>query len=294
MSSETLLSEVASSLQSAVAELRGCREIVARAVDTARARAGDEGPAVALMAVGIALGELALEHEWPRLDLRQIFEPIVERGGLELEHALALVFTIAVRERTLLALPPEHGSAAYARLVHACAPVHEVVVLTVSAEKRDAIAVAGREIPSPALLRAGRDALESRGLEKGTGSGTIRAFYIGNGREGGVIVVRARPRQAERAAAFAAEAAAALEASFEREEARHATAASAVHDGPLQMLALLRGELALLQRQVEDAAEADLRVLLAGRLGDLAALASGLQDELAAVGKPSPSRGPET
>jgi hypothetical protein len=297
VSSETLLSEVASSLQSAVAELRGCREIVARAVATAQARAGaagDEEPAVALTAVGIALGELAPEYEWTQLDLSQILEPIVERGGVELEHARALVFTIAVRERTLLALPPERVSAAYARLVHACAPVHEVACLTVSAERRDAIAMAGREIPSPAVLRAGQDALESRGLETGTGRGTIRAFYVGNRREGGVIVVRAQPRQAERAAAFATEAAAAWEASFEREAARRAAAASAVHDGPLQMLALLQGELALLRHQIENAPVADLPALLAGRLGDVATLASGLHDELAAVGKRSPPGGPGT
>jgi signal transduction histidine kinase len=251
----------------------------------------------AALAAAAVLSRLALAGGWSQQDA----DALLASAGVEPELRSAALLT-ALREPSLLSQPPRQAIEAVLRLLVLLGPVAEASLwLADPGGRPQAIAAAGAPVPGRSARRAAHGVLSGDDVPPPAGS--VRAVLAGGaGRPEGALVVRARRGQADRADAVAREAAAVLAAALERDELlarseegqrvlvdaaerRLSRIGFDLHDGPLQDLALLRGDLRLLRRQLGGQLADDLAPLVQGRVDDLLARLDAVDDGLRAFAR---------
>jgi signal transduction histidine kinase len=259
--------------------------------------------APAVVAAADLLGALILERDWSRDELERVLEPIARTARAELDHVVTLVFVTATRGLAAAATDAAHAIDAATRLLRLCARVHGVAVLERSpAGRLVTVSTIDIDDTSAAVQAAASHVLLDPGGGARPGAGAVQAIHVGgadrlaigacpSGRPRAALVVRPVEGCEEQVLALAAESAAALAGLLDRAdvdglvaravEERTRRLSDDLHDGALQSLALLSGEIQLLRSQLRAAVDlADAARLLAGRLEDLLALAVSAQREL--------------
>ena len=262
-------------------------------------------------ALSDALVEKSLEHGWSTERVRRLLEEVGRVSGSQL-HALALqVHAHATRNPSLLALSPPLALEMQIRMLAALAPLEDVSLwLDGNADGPVCLAASSQESPSRHARFAARDVLRGRPAA----AGLMRTVPVERWqRVEAVLVFRTAPADEGSALAAAAEAALALTPILEREAllARNASRERALvssgerlltrigfdlHDGPIQDVAVLAGDVRLLRERVEAQTETVPEDILTGFLDDvqtrIAAIDHGLRDIVHSLESPAVARCP--
>jgi signal transduction histidine kinase len=262
-------------------------------------------------ALADALVERSLDHGWAAGGVGRLLDEVARVSGSEL-HALALqVHSHATRNPSLLALSPPLALEVQVRMLAALAPVQEVSLWSHGDENGPrCVSFSNETGPSRRSRIAARDALAGRA----PAVGLVRVIPVERWqRVQAVFVLRADPADEEAVLAAAAETAAALTPILEREAllARNASRERALvssgerlltrigfdlHDGPIQDVAALAGDVRMLKGRVEAHQAPIPEEILFGFLDDLqsriAALDSGLRDVVHSLESPTVARRP--
>ena len=297
--------EVLAQLDHAVRRVAGRGAAVSAALAEAHTRsvrlAGAHAADVAgTLFLGDALALLVLERDWAPAEADALLVRAAELSNADVETLRAEVLVAALRDPRLLAHPPRLAADVVLRLLVLLAPVEEASLWAFGLEQRlHAVASLGPDVPGRGARQAARAVLA------GTVPRTRLVCAVSVElwqRPAGALVVRARRGRSEQAEAFAREAAAVLGPVLERDQLLARQAADEriildaaerrlgrigfdLHDGPLQDLALLRGDLRLLRRQLEESVGGELKPILLGRVDDLAARLGAADDGLRAFAR---------
>jgi len=275
-------------------------DVTRQALERARAFAGAApDPSRAGIAAIVYVGELVAAHVLEHPDVEHQFAELGAEAasliGIDETFAVAAIFSAALRSRTVLEVPPPIAAEAALRLLTSFAGVREAS-LWVRGEERAAVcsAIVGADAPSRRVRAMAADSL--RDADGGDSSGMLQVVPIVHwGRRAGVLVLRTRSDERERALAYASEAAVALVAILERETLLERNAAREgvltqsaerrlvrlgfdLHDGPLQGLASLAVDLQLLRGQATTGAAPPQ--VVAGRVDDLLARVHSVEEEI--------------
>jgi signal transduction histidine kinase len=257
-------------------------------------------------ALADALVERSLDHGWAPGGVGRLLHEVAEASGSEL-HALALqVHSHATRNPSLLALSPPLALEIQVRMLAALAPLQDVSLWTQGDESSPrCVSFSNEAGPSRRARAAARDALAGRAVAVGL----VRVVPVERWQHvQAVFVVRADQADQAAALAAAAETAAAVTPILEREAllARNASRERALvssgerlltrigfdlHDGPIQDVAALAGDIRMLKGRVEAHQAPIPEEILFGFLDDLqsriAALDSGLRDVVHSLESPT-------
>jgi signal transduction histidine kinase len=248
-------------------------------------------------ALADALVERSLDHGWAAGSVGQLLAEVARVSGSEL-HALALqVHSHATRNPSLLALSPPLALEMQVRMLAVLAPVEDVSLWSHGAENGPGcVSFTSKTGPSRRSRIAARDVLRGRPPTVGL----VRAVPVERWQHvQAVLVFGASEADEEAALAAATETALALTPILEREAllSRNASRERALvssgerlltrigfdlHDGPIQDVAALAGDVRMLRGRVEAHPEAVPEEILSGFLEDLqsriAALDRGIRD----------------
>ena len=262
-------------------------------------------------ALADALVERSLEHGWAAGSVGRLLDEVARASGSEL-HALALqVHSHATRNPSLLALSPPLALEMQVRMLTTLAPVQDVSLWSHGAENDPlCVSFSNEAGPSRRSRLAARDALAGHA----PAAGLLRVVPVERWqRVQAVFVLRADQADEPAALAAAAETAAALTPILEREAllARNASRERALvssgerlvtrigfdlHDGPIQDVAALAGDVRMLKGRVEAHQAPIPEQILFGFLDDLqsriAALDRGLRDVVHSLESPTVARRP--
>ncbi|HEY0417266.1 MAG TPA: sensor histidine kinase [Gaiellaceae bacterium] len=233
-----------------------------------------------------------------RASARSTIPLVVELTGLDDDASRRILFHHSVRTAALTARDPRATVEAALRLLGALSPVTAASVWTrTSAGRVDAIAAWGALPATRGCKRAAAALLERREPVPVTSRARVHSFPLGDG--DGALVVRVAPDAYLETLPFLDDLAGTFPALAERDRLAHAVAADEkplqrvyerrltraafdLHDGPLQDLAALAGEVRLLRAQVLEH-ESLPRDVVAGRLDDVSARVLELDETLRSV-----------
>jgi signal transduction histidine kinase len=262
-------------------------------------------------ALSDALVERSLEHGWGTEGVRALLEEVAAVSGSELQAVALQVHAHATRNPSLLALSPPLALEMQVRMLAALAPVDDVSLWS-DGDADGPVCLSGSnpDGPSRRARLAAREVLRGRPAAVGL----VRAVPVERWqRVDAVLVFRIAQADEASALAAAAEAALALTPILEREAllARNASRERALvssgerlltrigfdlHDGPIQDMAVLAGDVRLLRQRVETHTEAVPEEILSGFLDDLqtriAAIDHGLRDIVHSLESPAVARCP--
>jgi signal transduction histidine kinase len=262
-------------------------------------------------ALADALVERSLDHGWAAGSVCQLLAEVARVSGSEL-HALALqVHSHATRNPSLLALSPPLALEMQVRMLAVLAPVEDVSLWSHGAENGPGcVSFTSKTGPTRRSRIAARDVLRGRPPTVGL----VRAVPVERWQHvQAVLVFEASEADEEAALAAATETALALTPILEREAllSRNASRERALvssgerlltrigfdlHDGPIQDVAALAGDVRMLRGRVEAHPEAVPEEILSGFLEDLqsriAALDRGIRDIVHSLESPAVARCP--
>lgn len=271
------------------------------AVQAARARAeslahSEMGAAGAHVAVTVFLADalcaLVLERSWTADEVEGLVERAAELTRLPVALVRAGTYLRLLRDPALLELPPHVALEAELKLFLLFTSATEAslwVAGGVSGPLR-CLAAVGAGKPGPRARAVARRTLEEGEREDGSGRGWFHGVLVRRWQQPcGALVIRARPEDRARTLSLARETAAVLTLILEKDilirrssdreqklveatERRLARLGFDLHDGPLQDVAALAGELRHFRRQLPRllAAEAPVDRVL-GRIDDIEA-----------------------
>ena len=262
-------------------------------------------------ALGDGLVERSLEHGWPRALIRRLLEDAAEAADVDLDGLTVQVHARATRNPSLLALSPPLALEMQVRMLRALSPVEEASIWSLGSNgELTCLAYEGKAEPTRRSRVAARDLLEGRGPSLGL----VRTIPIERWhRVEAALVIRAPREEQDSAIAAATETAAALTPVLEREAllSRNATRERALvasgerlltrigfdlHDGPIQDVAALAGDVQMIRRRVEEHGEPVSDEILFGFLDDLhariGAIDRGLRDVVHSLESPAVARCP--
>jgi signal transduction histidine kinase len=262
-------------------------------------------------ALADALVDRCLDHGWSGPAVRGLLEHVAQASDSEL-HALALqVHANATRNPSLLALSPPLALEMQVRMLAALSPVEDVSLWSNgNGHAPTCLSFSGEGAPSRRARVAARDVLRARQPTVGL----VRTVPVERWQSVHAVLVY-RTSQAEEADALTAvsETAVSLTPIFEREAllARNASRERALvssgerlltrigfdlHDGPIQDVAALAGDVRMLRGRVEAHAAPIPDEILTGFLEDLqsriAVLDRGLRDVVHSLESPAVARSP--
>lgn len=275
----------------------------ARKKATALAGSIDDPEAAAAAAqyafVGATLGALALARDWSGEEVAGLVAGVAGDLGVDSSLAEHELFRRALERIEEDGLPGRLALRATLSLLVAFAPVSEASVwASEEAGALNCFALVGAERPSRRVRAAARETL-STGRDRIAERELVNSVALSRwDRPLGALVLRSRSADRARVLARAHEAARVLVASLERaalfsrnalrertlleaSERRVCRLGYDIHDGPLQEIAMLAGDVRLLHRQLERGLlrEAPSTVVL-GRLDDFDARLVALDREL--------------
>ena len=250
-------------------------------------------PVAVLAVLGDLVASLAAESPWAEDELARLVEETADATGVPRDLAATTIYLRASRDPRLLELSPPIAVLAQLRLFLALAPVTAVSLWTMGQlERPRCVFHAGEPGPTRRTRLVARSALGLEAPEDPRRGLVLGIPVLRWQRPYAALVVRARSEGRDLALALGKDAAAALapvlerEALLERNASRERALVEAserrltrlgfdLHDGPMQDIVALAGDVRLLRREVGDTA-------LAGRLDFLRAL-EGLESRLAGV-----------
>ena len=262
-------------------------------------------------ALADALVERSLDHGWAAGGVGRLLVEVARVSGYEL-HALALqVHSHATRNPSLLSLSPPLALEIQVRMLAALTPVEDVSLWSHGDERGPrCVSFSNEAGPSRRSRVAARDVLRGRPPTVGL----MRTVPVERWQHvQAVLVFRTSEADEEHALAAASETALALTPILEREAllARNASRERALvssgerlltrigfdlHDGPIQDVAALAGDVRMLRGRVETHPEAVPEEILSGFLDDLqsriAAIDRGLRDVVHSLESPAVARCP--
>jgi signal transduction histidine kinase len=258
---------------------------------------GSSGPDLKLLFAADALTSVALDCGWPACDVEQLIDICSELCALSREETRRAIFISAVRNPSLLDLPPRLAIEFHVQLLSAMAPLQQVTLWDGSEATRPECVVAiGAETITRRVRTVARLALSVE-AEDDLQQGVILGVRILRWQRPFAALVLRCARKRERALAFARETAAALSPLFERDmllernarrertlveasEKRMARIGYDLHDGPLQEVAALLGDLRLARSQLVKHFSAPSARLVDGRMQDIEARATAIERSL--------------
>jgi len=251
--------------------------------------------------VGGAIGAAALDRLWPCGEISALVLDVAAESGLEPKAAERELLRRALQAVEDAGAPGLLTIRAILSLLKAFTALDEASVwATGPTASLECLSIIGADEPSRRTRAAARETLRS-GESRLGGRGFVHSLAITRwDRPVGVLVFRARAAERERILSYVGELDPALATSLERAtilsrntarerllqeagEKRSARLAYDIHDGPLQDLAALGGDIRLLRRQLERKLldQAPAGVLL-GRLDDLEARLRAVDGDLRA------------
>jgi signal transduction histidine kinase len=249
--------------------------------------------------VGGVVGTVSFDRQLRPDEISALAADVACESGMELERAERELFRRALQAIEDAGAPGLLAIRAHLSLLSAFAAVDEASLWTSSPTTAlQCLAAVGAEDPSRRTRAAARETLRTGGSRL-AGRGLVHSLALSRwDRPVGALVFRARVAERHRVVSYAAELEPALGSALERattlsrnvarerllqeaSEKRSTRLAYDIHDGPLQDLAALGGDIRLLRRQLErgllDQAPADV---LLGRLDDLEGRLRALDDDL--------------
>ena len=262
-------------------------------------------------ALADALVERSLEHGWSAAGVRRLLEEVSLASCSDLQSLALQVHVHATRNPSLLALSPPLALEMQLRMLAALAPVENVSLWTNGDGGMPVcVSFSGEASPSRRARVAARDVLASRAPT----DGLVRTVPVERWQSvQAVFVFRSEEADETDALAAIAETAAALTPILEREAllARNASRERALvssgerlltrigfdlHDGPIQDVAALAGDVRMLKGRVEAHQAPIPDEILHGFLDDLqsriAAIDSGLRNVVHSLESPAVARRP--
>jgi signal transduction histidine kinase len=272
--------------------------------NVALARAAGGGRVAAGLAIGAelarVLGRLAAEGRLTRLRVERYVRRLAAALELQPELVAVVLYIQALREPQLLELPPDEALEAQLRILIAFAPIEEASLWSAEPNGRlRCLLHVGDRPPTRRVRARAREALHNPARAGANSHAFIHAVPMRQWQHCfATLVIRARPEDRERALALAEELSPTLAAAIERQSLLERSAAGErslvesserrvarlgldLHDGPIQELAALAGDLRLFRAQLSRmaAGHEDGDVLL-GRVDDLDARLVELDHEL--------------
>ncbi len=280
-----------------------------RILDLAESTPRDD---VALVsALGEALVERSLEHSWAPARIRRFLQHVSNASGWNAESLALQVHANATRNPSLLAFSPPLALEMQVRMLAALAPLEDVSLWSNgTGETPTCLSASGDTAPSRRARAVARDVLHGHAPTVGL----VRTVPVERWqRVAAVLVFRASRAGEDNAHAAAAETALVLTPILEREAllARNASRERALvasgerlltrvgfdlHDGPIQDVAALAGDIHMLRRRIEEHFEPVPDEILFGFLEDLqariGAIDRGLRDVVHSLESPAVARSP--
>jgi signal transduction histidine kinase len=239
--------------------------------------------------LGDVLVDRSLEHGWPRSLIRHLLATVAEASGRDREELATLTHARAARHPSLLALSPALAIETQLRILQALAPVEDVSLWSPGPDGAIACRSSlGRSEPTRRTRLAARELLEDR-PSGADSNGLVKAVPVARWQSvEAALVFRAAKGDQEEALIAARETAAALAPVLERESllVRNAARERALvtsgerlltrigfdlHDGPIQDLAALAGDLRLLRQKTREREEPLSHEMLFGFFDDVEA-----------------------
>jgi signal transduction histidine kinase len=257
----------------------------------ATADLSDEAEPAAISLIGCVadvLGRLALDHAWTRSDVGKLMDTLADIAGLPGDVVRSEVHARVSRDPRIIQLSPAVAVEAEVKVFYALTRVDHVSLWTKSApDPLRCLFHAGPAKPGRRARLVARAVLEVAGAERsGEAYGTPVLRWQ---RSDAALVFEARDEHAQLALDASRETAGALALILEREAllVRSASRERALveagerllarlgfdlHDGPIQDVAVLAGDLHLFRAQLEDVlGSVDSGAALVGRVDDLEA-----------------------
>ena len=279
-----------------------------RIVGLARAETRDD---VALVtALADALVDRSLEHGWSTPGVRRVLDEVALVSGWDTEALGLQVHHQAARNPSFLALSPPLALEMQVRMLAGLGPVEDVSLWSSGAVAPTCLYTTGEGGPTRRARVAARAVLDGRptDFEEVHGVPVERWQQVQ-----AALVFTIGEEAEERALAAASETASVLTPIFEREALleRNASRERALvasgerlltrigfdlHDGPIQDVASLAGDIHMLRRRVEERSEPVPEEILFGILDDLqariGAIDRGLRDVVHSLESPVVARAP--
>ena len=268
-------------------------------VSTARSRADmiadveedrdEAGRFAALLLVADVLADLSVAHGWARDETDCLIEHVADETGVARPLVAAQIHLLAARDPRLLELPPALAFETQLRMLVALAPVAEASLWSTDevGRLRCLGTVGGSERSRPARSAA-RSLLGLGPATEKSKRTTVQAVPVLRWqRPQAALVIRPSRGDGEEALVYAQETARALAPVLEREDLLDRSAARErslvesserrltrlgfdLHDGPIQELVALAGDLRLLKRAFVALADGEVRLeTVADRIDDL-------------------------
>jgi signal transduction histidine kinase len=261
--------------------------------------------------LGDLLVDRSLEHGWAAENIWALLDVVADVADVD-EHRLALsCHSRAARNPSLLALSPHLAVEMHVRMLYVLTPASDVSVWTTSAGGGlQSTAHAGGGEPTRRARLVARDLLDGSAPALGLFTSIPVLRWQ---RTEAALVVKSEKEWRQTAALAAEDTAAALTPVLEREAllARNATRERALvatgerlltrigfdlHDGPIQDLSVVAGDIRLFKARLADAGESVAPGIVAGFLDDLGAriesLDRGLRDAIHSLESPAVAQGP--
>jgi signal transduction histidine kinase len=253
-----------------------------------------------------ALAALAIERPPTHAEVRDVAAPFAARAGVPVAELCAAAFGRATRDPRVLALPPALAAEVELRLLVALTPARDASLWLADGRRTRCVDFVGCE-PTRRMRAAAREALT--GIAAAGARSAIRAVAVRRfDQPAAALVVRSGPDFRERMVQLAEECAGALglvlerESLLERSMARERALVEAgerrlvrlgfdLHDGPIQGVTALVGDLRHFRGQLSRLVPDRERSLALGRVDDLHArlveLDRELRDVVHALGSPA-------
>jgi signal transduction histidine kinase len=281
-------------------DVRRTVTIARQLVASADSSAEGEPAAISIALIGRVadvLGRLALEHAWRRSDIGKVVDTLAHITRLPGDVVRREIHARVARDPRIIQLSPAVAVEAEIKVFHALTQVDHVSLWTTSApDPLRCVFHGGPTKPGRRARLIARAVLEGAGSERsGSAYGTPVLRWQ---RADAALVFEARDEHAQLGLDASRETSAALSLILEREAllvrsaARERALVEAgerllarlgfdLHDGPLQDVAVLAGDLHLFRAQLEDVlASATSGAALVGRIDDLEARVYGVDRAL--------------
>jgi signal transduction histidine kinase len=291
-----LVADLPLSEEETTAILAGARSRMSTLVET-RSDGAHAFHVAEAAAVARTVAELGSDGRLGRQRVERLVGRLAHRTGLPAELVGLSLYLEVLREPYLLALPPDQAIAAQLGVLLDFAPIDEASLWTPDGDGRLRCASRRERRSKPGRATSDAIAHTHSGRRRTEGPVTETVPVLRWQRPFGSLVIQAQANERDQALAFAEEAAATLALAVERlallernaerdlhllesSERRLARVGLDLHDGPIQGVSALAGELRLLARQLAGVVGGDHRELMLGRIADLEAHLIALDREL--------------